>query len=642
MDVREPISEYIRELTRLSPGVKALILDDETASIIGLVVAEHELLQSNIYLIVRLSSLMDDDDPQSTLHSSNANGNKTLENGIEMKTRTTLQDHDSGLKQVTAIVFVRPTAENVSLLRKELQYPKFGEYHLVFSNMVRTSYVEEIADADIDHVVKHVVEYYADYYAQTSQLFTIGVSPCLDAMIGGGGRFRNPYFERVVDGLAAFLLARGIGLPMVRYQGGSKLCRNLAERVQVRMNKDKALIGKGGKFREKQVLLLILDRCEDPVTPLLNQWTYQAMIHELIGLKNNRLNLEKAVGVPPELKEVVMDPDLDEFFKQNCHANFGDLGQSLKRMVDRFEQSASARGKVDSISDMVSFVKDYPLFRKQSLQVSKHVAVTGELSRIVKARSLLEVSQLEQDLACREAESEHRGQVLRMLANKRILLTDKLKLVLLYSLRYEQTPNNAVALMKEKLYQAGHGSDSVNLVTQLRSYAGHDRRTGDVFSNRSFFAKARNTVRRGIGGVDNVYTQHEPLLAYQLHDLFRRKLPSAAFPLMISGGDSLHDESVGSLLGDISGGVVSQGNYVPAVKQIVVFIAGGVTLEEARTIAAINGERQGAFKPSEGSITASAAAAARQIGARVILGGSALHNSASFLQEVVRINSLSN
>ncbi len=30
-------------------------------------------------------------------------------------------------------------------------------------------------------------------------------------------------------------------------------------------------------------LLLILDRSDDPLTPLLNQWTYQAMVHELLG-----------------------------------------------------------------------------------------------------------------------------------------------------------------------------------------------------------------------------------------------------------------------------------------------------------------------------------------------------------------------
>jgi len=38
--------------------------------------------------------------------------------------------------------------------------------------------------------------------------------------------------------------------------------------------------------------ILILDRREDPITPLLNQWTYQAMIHEILEIKNNRVDLK--------------------------------------------------------------------------------------------------------------------------------------------------------------------------------------------------------------------------------------------------------------------------------------------------------------------------------------------------------------
>ena len=33
----------------------------------------------------------------------------------------------------------------------------------------------------------------------------------------------------------------------------------------------------------------VIDRNDDPITPLLNQWTYQAMIHELIGIRNNKV-----------------------------------------------------------------------------------------------------------------------------------------------------------------------------------------------------------------------------------------------------------------------------------------------------------------------------------------------------------------
>jgi hypothetical protein len=29
--------------------------------------------------------------------------------------------------------------------------------------------------------------------------------------------------------------------------------------------------------------LLVIDRMDDPVTPLLSQWTYQAMVHQLLA-----------------------------------------------------------------------------------------------------------------------------------------------------------------------------------------------------------------------------------------------------------------------------------------------------------------------------------------------------------------------
>ena len=56
-------------------------------------------------------------------------------------------------------------------------------------------------------------------------------------------------------------------------------------------------------FRMTQVppLLLILDRRNDPVTPLLSQWTYQAMVHELLGIQNGRVDLTMVPDIGPEL-----------------------------------------------------------------------------------------------------------------------------------------------------------------------------------------------------------------------------------------------------------------------------------------------------------------------------------------------------
>lgn len=49
-------------------------------------------------------------------------------------------------------------------------------------------------------------------------------------------------------------------------------------------------------------LLLILDRRNDPVTPLLSQWTYQAMVHELLGITNGRVSMEDVPDIREELR----------------------------------------------------------------------------------------------------------------------------------------------------------------------------------------------------------------------------------------------------------------------------------------------------------------------------------------------------
>ena len=65
-------------------------------------------------------------------------------------------------------------------------------------------------------------------------------------------------------------------------------------------------------FRLTQVapLLLILDRRNDPVTPLLSQWTYQAMVHELLGVLNGRVNLSMVPDIGPELSASSFPQDM--------------------------------------------------------------------------------------------------------------------------------------------------------------------------------------------------------------------------------------------------------------------------------------------------------------------------------------------
>lgn len=49
---------------------------------------------------------------------------------------------------------------------------------------------------------------------------------------------------------------------------------------------------------------------------------------------------------------------------------------------------------------MAKFVDNYPEYRKMHGNVSKHVTMVTELSKIVEERKLMLVSETEQELAC--------------------------------------------------------------------------------------------------------------------------------------------------------------------------------------------------------------------------------------------------
>ena len=87
------------------------------------------------------------------------------------------------------------------------------------------------------------------------------------------------------------------------------------------------------------------------------------------------------------------------------YLNFGDLGQNAKEYVEQFASKTQSNAKLDSIADMKQFVEEYPEFRRLSGNVTKHVTLVTELSRRVEQDNLLDVSELEQSLACNDNHS---------------------------------------------------------------------------------------------------------------------------------------------------------------------------------------------------------------------------------------------
>lgn len=434
-----------------SSGMKVLLLDSVTTKVVSMVYSQTQVLEKEVYLVESLESL----------HT------KPHANMMHLK----------------AAVFVQPTESNLTHILNEIRDPKFSEYHIYFSNIVPPDILMRLARADENEVIKQVQEYYAEFMAVNDDLFHLGIENSIALSSAAQTVQSNLILERNTHGIISALLAFKRRPSQIRYQGSSPLARRLATQVTAIVEKDDIF----DMRKHDGPLLLILDRRDDPVTPLLTQWTYQAMVHHLLGINFNRVSLKGVPGVQPDLEEVVLSTTSDPFFAKNLNANFGDLGLAVKRMLDDYQHKAKKNENIDSIEDMQAFLDRYPAFRSQAINVSKHVAIMSELARLTDRNQLLSVSQLEQEIATSSDHSSHRQLLMDKLNDSRISKDDKLRLALLYTIKYESY--DEAAQIRRALIDGGVAPHESNLIELILNYAGETRRSQGLFSAGGIIAK---------------------------------------------------------------------------------------------------------------------------------------------------------
>jgi len=541
--------DYIQKMIqRAGPGAKVLLVDSETKQYLSTVYTQSDVLKQEVFLVERID-------------------NETVEKLMHMK----------------AVCFLRPSYSSLRALSRHLRDPKFGEYHLFYTNSVRDSYLQDLAQADGQELVKQIHEYYVDYMVLDSHLFTV---PSLEARgnaAGSGGEGHASSFlcapyvdrqellgdvDRTVEAIAALLLSLKVRKPCIRYQRSSDVAFQISESLY-RLTYCQ---GEGLFATERgsiEPLVLILDRTSDPVTPLLTQWTYQAMVHDLLGIRNNRVDLtSKSIlsKVPKDQSQVVLSSEQDEFFKKEMYNNYGDLGIEIKNLVDGFQEASKMNHNIQSIEDMQRFVENYPEFRSKQGNVSKHVTLMTELSRIVEEGNLMNASEIEQEIACNSSlrAGSIYNEVVDIIRDHKVKEDHKVKLAMIFAVRFEKDGETVSRLISE-LIDVGVPVRKTNLVREILDYGGQGKRDDDLFGgNKSFLSRA-STAMKGLKGVDNVYTQHEPLIASIADQLLKGKLKEHDYPCH------------------------AQVPQVDAkqVKELIIFIAGGVTYEESKFIASM-------------------------------------------------------
>ncbi|SCU84179.1 LAME_0C08548g1_1 [Lachancea meyersii CBS 8951] len=552
---------YIRRITNCpSKGarnagpetrIKTLLLDKHTTGTISMCTTQTALLEHEIYLI------------------------DTLEN----ETRDTM-------RHLKCLVYAKPTDETIELLAKELANPKYGEYQIFFNNTVTKTQLERLAECDELEVVNKVEEIFQDYQILNDDLFSLDL-PAFE-LFSNELVWDPSGLQKATQGLISLLLSLKLK-PQIRYEAGSRLAHKLAQEVQHSMRQNERNLFDFPPI-DAPPLLLIMDRHRDPLTPLLQPWTYQSMINEYLGIKRNVVDLSAVPEADSTMEQVVLSSKQDSFFHETMYLNFGELGDKVKQYVSSYKEKTHTTSQINTIEDIKQFIGKYPEFRNLSGNVSKHMAIVGELDRQLQQKHIWEVSELEQNISSHPGDSRNYEELMKLLADPNVDHYYKLKLACIYSLK---NAGGAHASEISKSLSLQMSPEDVNFFHHFSSLFKNQANPSTSGREREDLISelAKKFNQKGQPKADNVYMQHIPELFAFLNDLSKNKIPDEKFPYL----ENPRSKS--------------------PTQDVIVFFVGGATFEEARILHQFNKTMN---KENDGKI-------------RAILGGTSIVNTREFM-----------
>ncbi|KAG6434455.1 hypothetical protein SASPL_106092 [Salvia splendens] len=287
---------------------------------------------------------------------------------------------------------------------------------------------------------------------------------------------------------------------------------------------DSSVVPRIAALREMNLEYFSVD---DQVAPIIHEWTYDAMCHDLLNLDGNRYvpEVPSKSGDMPEKKEILLE-DQDPAIER--------LDERTKNFVsnNKAAQLQQRDGSQLSTRDLQKMVQALPQYNEQMEKLSVHVEIAGKLTKIIRDMGLRELGQLEQDLVFGDAGTNEVINFLRK--NQEERSQNILRLMMIYAAVYPENFDGDKAL---KLMQLARLSDTdMKAVKNMTLIGGCDSRSVSrgTFSLMFDSEKRKSTVRKDRTGEEAIWDlfRFYPMIEELIEKLNKGELPKDEYHCM--------------------------------------------------------------------------------------------------------------
>ncbi|KAM4640853.1 syntaxin-binding protein 3 [Discoglossus pictus] len=341
------------------------------------------------------------------------------------------------VEHLKAIYFISPSEKSIDCLVNDFKNKSTNKYkaaYVYFSDACPDNLFAKLKSCN-SKAIKKCKEINISFFPQESQVFTLNIPDAFHTMYSPD---KNVDKDAAIQTMAQQIVTLCATLdenPGVRYKkeplDNAEDLANLVEEKLVQYYKT----DERDQCKEKtQSQLLILDRGFDPVSTVLHELTFQAMIYDLLSVENDVYKYTSDNSTKKD-KEARLD-ESDELWVKIRHKHIADVLEEIPKLVKEISSSKKeSEGKL-SISNLSALMKKMPHFRKQIKKQALHLSLAEDCMEKFKG-NLQKLCKVEQDLALgTDAEGqkvkEHMRVLLPVLLSKDLDNYDKIRAILLY------------------------------------------------------------------------------------------------------------------------------------------------------------------------------------------------------------------